>query len=266
MGDPDLQAVERAGRDHPPVSDDALRRGRSALLARIDEEGASSWSAAGPSPTRRRALRIGLIGSAVAAAVVGVTLLGIPGGRRPIATDPDEPDDGASFDVELARTAFVHGTVDHDPYADTTAMAAASDAVVLGTVVRVRDARVPPPGDTAGVRVDSVLVELRVDREVAGSAGGQVDGRILVEVQRPGATLAEQRAALPAGTRMVAYLGAAQDLRDVPTGAVGFRRPVGLQAVTVQGADGGPLVRPLLGQAADADLDDALPGGEAIGS
>ena len=263
MDDRVLDAIERAGGDPPPATDDALDRGRAVLIARADEEDASDRRASRARWTRRRALGVGVAACGVAVAVVGAALLGTrSGGRAPISV---EPDGEAPFDVAVARTVFVHGLIDHDPYADTTAMAAASDAVVLGTVVRVRDARVPPPGDTAGVRWDTVLVELRVDRVASGTARWQVDGRIMVEVQRPGAALEEQRAALPSGTRMVAYLDSAQDFLDVPGGAVAFYRPVGVQAVTVQGSDGGPLVRPLLGQTEDADLHDALPGGTAMG-
>jgi hypothetical protein len=263
MDDRVLDAIERAGGDPPTATDDALDSGRALLMARADEEHATAHRASPARWTRRRALGVGLAASAVTVAVVGAALVGRPSGGRP--PTPGAPDGDAPFDVEIARDAFVHGVIDYDPYSDTTAMAAASDAVVVGTVVRVRDARVPQPGGTAGVRWDTVLVELRVDRVASGTARWQVDGRIMVEVQRPGATLEEQRAALPAGTRMVAYLDAAQDFLDVPGGAVAFSRPVGIQAVTVQGSDGGPLVRPLLGQTEDADLDDALPGGSAIG-
>lgn len=263
MDDRVLDAIERAGGDPPPATDDALDRGRAVLIARADEEDASDRRASRAGWTRRRALGMGLAASAVTAAVVGAALVGRPSGGR--APTPAAPVGDAPFDVEIARDAFVHGVIEYDPYSDTAAMAAASDAVVLGTVVRVRDARVPPPGDTAGVRWDTVLVELRVDQVASGAARWQVDGRIMVEVQRPGAALEEQRAALPSGTRMVAYLESAQDFLDVPGGAVALYRPVGVQAVTVQGSDGGPLVRPLLGQTEDADLDDALPGGTAIG-
>jgi hypothetical protein len=263
MDDRVLDAIERAGGDPPAATDHALDRGRALLMARADEEHATAHRASPARWTRRRALGMGLAASAVTAAVVVAAVAGRP--RRGRVPTPAAPDGDAAFDVAVARTVFVHGVIDQDPYADTTAMAAASDAVVLGTVVRVRDARVPPPGDTSDVRWATVLVELRVDRVASGTARWQVDGRIMVELQRPGATLDEQRAALPAGTRMVAYLDAAQDFLDVPGGAVAFSRPVGLQAVTVQGSDGGPLVRPLLGQTEDADLDDALPGGRAIG-
>jgi len=263
MHDRLFDTVERSGGDPPVVTSAALARGRALLIARADEEDASGHR---PSPTgwsRRRALGIGLAASAVAATVVGAALVGAGGdGRPPTAATPDGD---APFDVEVARSVFVHGVVDYDPFVDTSSMAAASDAVVLGTVRCVRAARPPALRDGGGARVDTVLVELRVDRLASAAAGWQLDGRIMVELQRPGATLEEQRSALPPGTRMVAYLDSAQDFLDVPADAVAFYRPVGLQAVTVQGADGGALVRPLLGQTEDADLDDALPGGTAIG-
>ncbi|PPF55349.1 hypothetical protein [Clavibacter californiensis] len=263
MRDPVFDAVERAGGDPPPATEGALDRGRALLIARADEEEATGNPIPPARWTRRRALGMGLAASAAAVAVAGAALVGRRSrGRAPTAAPPDGD---APFDVEIARDAFDHGEIDYDAFADTTAMAAASDAVVVGTVFRVRDARVPPPGDTAGVRWDTVLVELRVDRVASGTARWQVDGRILLEIQRPGATLEEQRSALPADTRIVAYIDAAQDFLDVPGDAVAFYRPVGIQAVTVQGADGGRLVRPLLGQTADADLDAALPGGTAIG-
>jgi hypothetical protein len=259
MDDGVLDAIERAGGDPPAATGDALRRGR----AQLDEEDASGRRATPARWTRRRALGVGLAASAVAVAVVSAALVDSrPGRRAPTAASPGGD---ALFDVEIARSVFARAAIDYDPYADTTAMAAASDAVVLGTVIRVRAARVPPSRGSGGARVDTVLVELRVDREVSGAVPWEHDGRIMVEVQRPGATLEEQGAALPTGTRMVAYLDSAQDFLDVPGDAVAFHRPVGIQAVTVQGSDGGPLVRPLLGQTEDADLDDALPGGAAIG-
>jgi hypothetical protein len=263
MDDQVLDAIERAGGDPPDVADDALARGRALLLARAGEADSSGHRAALARLTRRRALGLGLAASAVAVAVVGAAFMGTQSGSRaPIAAGPDA---AAPFDAEAARSVFVHGVVDYDPYDDTTAMAAASDAVVLGTVLGVRAARLPPLRDMAGARMDTVLVELRVDRMVSGVARWQRDGRIMIELQRPGATLEEQRAALPPGTRMVAYIDSAQDFLDVPADAVAFYRPVGIQAVTVQGSDGGPLVRPLLGETEDADLDDALPGGASIG-
>jgi len=267
MDDPIEAAVERAGGDPPPVAADALAQGRALLVVRASEEDASDAPTVPASWTRRRALGVSVAASAVAVAVVAAALVG----RRGDAPGPTiaGPGDDASvepFDIEAASSVFVHGVVDYEPFPDTTAMAAASDLVVLGTVLGIRAARVPPVGDTAGVRWDTVLVELRVDREAAGAGRRPGDGRILVEVegQRPGATRDEQRAALPAGTRMVAYLVAG----DLGTSgeAIAYYRPIGLQSVTVQGARGGPLVRPLLGQTDDAPLDEALPVGTSIGS